>query len=458
MQPPARPHANLAQTAAGRLLQVFLCGLYYACLQWSYVTIECVEHGYYGYRYQELPWACQLLIWVFVLAPALWLPSRAHRPSDVCLWILYLTAYVPAVFIPYHVLDRAWTSVLPMSLALCASLAGLKWGVLLRPLPLRGLRMSPRLVHTCVLGLTLLLTLLAVIISGGRSWDFSFENVYDRRMDARLAIQAGTLVAYGLAFLSGAVAPLTIVLGFAKRNPWYIGAGVLGLLTLFAFAGAKTDLLAPVYLLAVFALIRYRRSSFGPTVVIGMAGFVALSVVQAEYFDQNVLALYGVSRIVHMPGLLTSYYWDFFTEHNLVYFGDGFLHWLWSSPYDLPVPRLIGEAYMWGSDTNANANIWASSYANLGYVGLAVVTVALGWILYLVDSLAARGDFAVVATMCGLFAFVWSNAALETSLLSNGIAVSLFVFYALIPPPPEKRRQPLPLSRLPARSRISFQQ
>jgi hypothetical protein len=443
---------------ARRLLQVFLCAVYFGILNWSYVRVQCVEQAYYGYRYQELPWACQLLIWTFVLVPAVWLRTRAQRPSDVCLWVLYLTAYVPAVFIPYHVLDRPWTSILPLSLSLCASLAGLNWGVRLRPLPLRGFRVSPRLVHASVLGMTLLLTLLAMVISGGRSWDFSLENVYDRRLDARMAVQAGALVAYGLAFLSGALAPLTIVLGFTKRNLWYIGAGVLGLLSLFAFAGAKTDLFAPAYLLAVYVLVRRHRSSFGTAVVAGMAGLVAFSVVQAEYFGQNALALYGVARVAHMPGLLSSYYWDFFSEHSPVYFGDGFLHWLWNSPYDLPTPRLIGEAYMWGSDTNANANIWASGFANLGYFGFAVVTAALGWILYLIDSMAAKGEFALIATMCGFFGLVWSNTALETSLLSNGIAVSLVIFYALMSPSaPGRNRLLPPAPNLSAKSRISFQ-
>lgn len=420
---------DLSRAVAVRLFQVFLCAAYFAVLNWSYVTIECVAHGYYGFRFVPLPLGCQVWILVTALAPSSWLRARLERPSDVCLWILYLAAYLPAAFIPYHVLDRPWTSLTPFSAALCASMAALGWFSRLRRAKFPEVNISSRLIYSLLLLATLLLTLLAMVTSGGLSFDFSLEVAADRRLDARNAVQSGALVAYALATLSGALAPLSIVLGFVKRNAWFVGVGVLGLFSLFSFAGTKTDLFAPLYLFALYVLVRRRGKFFGPVIVVCASALVVMSVLQAELFGRQELALYVVSREMHLPGLLTSFYFDFFSDHAHVCYADGFLRWFVRSPYGASTPRMIGEVYFWGPDTNANANIWASAYANLGYAGIAITTAALGGLLYVIDSLAAIGEFVLIAAMCGYFGIAWSNVAFETSLLSNGILCCVAFFW-----------------------------
>jgi hypothetical protein len=426
-----RSDAHLLTAARLRLWLAILCAAYYGVLRWSYIRIECVEREYYGFRHVQLPLVADLAIAAMALAPALWLRPRLTRPSDVCLWVLYLTVHVPAVFIPYYVLDREWTSILPLSAALCASMAVLGWYGRLPITPFRGVRLSPRSVHTIIVGASLVVTLLVILISGGLQFDLSLENVYERRLDARLTVQSGGLTAYALAALSGSIAPLCIILGLTRRSLLFLGVGVVGSFSLFSFAGTKADLLAPLFLLGIYLLVRYQSGSFGIAIVASVTGLVVASVLQVELLDRNDLAAVIVSREMHIPGLLTSYYWDFFSEHPKVLFADGFLRWLWASPYDLPTARLIGDIYFWGADTNANANLWASAYANLGYPGLAITTFALGFLLRIIDRLAATGEAVLIATMCGFFGIIWSNAALETSLLSNGVAVTIGLFAAL---------------------------
>lgn len=418
-----------SKPAAVHAVQVLLCAAYFAALHWSYVAVECVEHDYYGFRFVPLPFGCQLWILTVALAPAFWLRTRLERPSDVALWVLYLAAYLPATFIPYHALEREWTSLTPFSAALCASMAALAYCSRWRPAKFRPLNLSPRLIHNLLAVATLLLTVVAVSVTGNASFDFSLENVYERRLDARETVQAGALAAYALATLSGAMAPLCILVGFERKSIGFVGLGVSALLILFSFSGAKADLVAPLYLLALYVLIRKRGKFFGPVITAGACALVVLSVLQAKVFGRQELALYVVSRGMHLPGLLTSYYLDFFSDHAHVCYADGFLRGIVSSPYAASIPRLIGEVYFWGPDTNANANFWASAFANLGYTGIAVTTLALGGLLYIIDSLAEAGDFVLIASVCGYFGIAWSNVPFETTLLSNGVLCCVVFFW-----------------------------
>jgi hypothetical protein len=95
--------------------------------------------------------------------------------------------------------------------------------------------------------------------------------------------------------------------------------------------------------------------------------------------------------------------------------------------------RLIGEVYFGNLEANANANVWASAFANVGYTGMFGFTVLLGLMFRLIDGMAKHGDFVVTSLMCGMFGLTWTNGGLQTSMLSNGILVTLFVIFFLHP-------------------------
>jgi hypothetical protein len=290
---------------------------------------------------------------------------------------------------------------------------------------------NPKLVYAALVLGSVLLSGMIIMLSGGLRLSISLDSVYDRRLDARDMVTSRSAVAYGMSWLSSSIAPILIATGYLRGSVGLLIAGCFGALCLFSFAGTKTDLFCPLFLLLLFGIVRYCGSKFGLVLVGASAVLVVTSVIGFLFFDISFLSTYLVRRQFFVPALLSSYYWDFFSDHPRLYYSQSFLRWLVSSPYDVPMAKLIGDVYYKSLDNHANANIWASAFANGGYAGMALVTAALGMLFRVIDSLAARSDWLLIATMCGMFGVTWTNGALETSLLSNGVALSLAIFYFL---------------------------
>jgi hypothetical protein len=96
-------------------------------------------------------------------------------------------------------------------------------------------------------------------------------------------------------------------------------------------------------------------------------------------------------------------------------------------PYSLNPPQLIGDVYFGSHEMSANANIWADGFANFGFIGILGVSLVLGLVLFLYDSLAARIEFPVACVLLVIPAITLANSALLTCLLTHGLGFALLV-------------------------------
>jgi len=271
-------------------------------------------------------------------------------------------------------------------------------------------------------------------MSMAKKVDLSLEDVYERRFAAREIVQPRTMIAYAVTILSTSLGPILVCLGYVRKRWDMLAIGLFGLVSVFSLSGAKTNFFMPLFLLAMFALMSGNRRAFGQKIVFAGCCLVLLSIFEFTQLDSFFVSNYFVRRELLVPSLLTSFYWDFFKDNPHVYYSDGFLRWLISPQYDLPTARLIGEVRFHSFEANANANFWASAFANFGYTGMVLTTLALGTLLRLIDSIARNGEFLVTSLVVGMCAITWSNGALETSMLSNGVALSLAILYLLRAP------------------------
>jgi hypothetical protein len=167
------------------------------------------------------------------------------------------------------------------------------------------------------------------------------------------------------------------------------------------------------------------------TVWICVAASCLVSSAIAEFLllDSDLLANFLVRRQFVFPGVLTHYYWEFFSSHPHVLMSDSFLSWLIEPRYEMNVSRLMGGELFGSFDCNANANLWASGFAHFGYPGVFGVSIVAACLMWPVDRLADSGRFVMASIFAAEMAFVWTNGALHTSLLSNGLAVTLLFLY-----------------------------
>jgi hypothetical protein len=158
--------------------------------------------------------------------------------------------------------------------------------------------------------------------------------------------------------------------------------------------------------------------------------FAGAGVLQLVGYSIIPESLLGV-RMTALPGLLTGYYYEFFSSHPKAHLGHSIFRFFLDYPYAVEPPYLIGAIYFHSPSNDANANVWADAYANFGYFGVISFTVLLAALLWIYDSMAAECDTRLATLAMALPAFSLANGALLTSLLSNGMALAMMLVYLM---------------------------
>src|SRR6185437_6613284 len=136
-------------------------------------------------------------------------------------------------------------------------------------------------------------------------------------------------------------------------------------------------------------------------------------------------------RMTGMPGLLTGYYYEFFSDHPKALLGHSIFKSIVHYPYPLEPRQMIGYVYFHDSGMSANANFWADAYANFGYIGILCFTLLLAGVMWLYDSSSAGRNLTVTALVIALPAFAVANSGLLTSLLTHGIGLAMVLMYLM---------------------------
>ena len=114
-----------ATTARPRLLVVVGAAVYMAAFHWVYVEWVVPVYGYSGLINRGADPASLAAVTFAAALPAVWLPIRLARPSEVVLWFLYLFGYIPASIIPIYILGPDLSAVLPFGVLLLIGFAAL---------------------------------------------------------------------------------------------------------------------------------------------------------------------------------------------------------------------------------------------------------------------------------------------------------------------------------------------
>src|SRR5262249_10660570 len=140
------------------------------------------------------------------VAPAVWLPLTARRPSTIVLWPLYLVGYVPTTMVPLY-MTGSLHQVLPLEVGLVTSMAILGLMVRVRPPSIRLPHLSMSAFTWLLVGSAILSCLYILAVFGIHALP-SLANVYTTRAEFGAA-QAGTAIGgYIVPWAANAINPL----------------------------------------------------------------------------------------------------------------------------------------------------------------------------------------------------------------------------------------------------------
>lgn len=419
----------------GRLWVVGAILAYVLIYRATYQVSVAPRYDYYGSGYQELSFLTYASVLLLSVLPALWMPVKLERPSQILTWSLYLLVYIPAQSMAYDsTLPR-----LPAGLALLLGVllfAGLMIILASYAIPLRRLariRFAPPLVWAGVLA--------AFVVVMGYLWVktrdvyqlVTLEDVGAQR-EAFFQETHGSLVGYALSWSAAVFYPLFFASAVARRRWTVAGAVILGQAALYGVAGSKGIALSALMLPILAVLVRIRRVPFG-SLMSGGAVFLCVLPWAFDTFGSKLIgglvASVTIFRAMAIPGLATVQYVGFFQDHQLT-FGSHVtgLRSLLHYPYPRTIDYTIGSFYYDTDRMGLNANLWVGDGVTaFGLPGILLISVVCAAIFWLLDAAAEGLDpkFSVVALAYGVVNF--SNVPLMNNLVTGGLALTIIFFY-----------------------------
>jgi hypothetical protein len=440
--------------SVGAILTKSILGLaFYGLLVFCYTVIISPDYSYAGMYTRVLPLWC----WLFSIACTLLavnaLPATFARPSDFASWFLCISTIIPVTIIPFLLSMEAEERLVPFVLAFLSSFWLFEWVRRRKSHVLAmNLRMHPNM-PIGVLAITLIIFSGIAFWLGGFKINLSFEDEYVRRMLSRDVLPERSPFNYMVQSLHSVFVPLGIALGAITRKTWLLVIGGLGAIAVFSLSGAKFVMFAPaVMFLVVLISSKLESARVGPAFLAMFVALVALAILEFVSFDSHILSTIVVRRQFVLTSQIGYYYWDYYLQHPFVYFGDSTISYILTGYQTTGIPSVIGLAYYGKGTTNANANMWANSFAEFGYFGMLGCSVVAASFLRFADMVGKRCQESLASAVCVIMGMIWTNSALQTSLMNDGI-LFLFLFLFAISSTPLVQTAPSHQLDLPHASR-----
>lgn len=419
------------QLASARIWVTILLVLYLATIAYMYKQVFAPLYAYLGMVIGNHDLSILLISCSLALIPGFFLSLRIERPSTFILWLLYLLVLIPGAIVPMIALVHPW-DYLPYVLAMVGSFLLMTLVPSLKLIRIPRPKIDHDLLLVCIVVITLAIDLLAVFKLGFHGWSItSLASFYEvRETYAKNLKNSSHLFAYIFSWLDHCLHPFLIAVGLYQRRRMLVATGIAGQLILVSVSGFKTTLLAIPIILGVYAFVKYGFLKRITPVLLSLVALCWISwlldvtIVGSPWYSSIM-----VRRGLLLPGFLSGAYFDFFSQHGLLYYSQGILSSVTPVILRDPVARVIAANYLHSNGASANANFWADAFANFGYIGMVAISLLFALYLWVLDSVALGLPKAFVLAFVLVALLPVVNSSLLTGLLTHGGLLSLLLVY-----------------------------
>lgn len=266
----------------------------------------------------------------------------------------------------------------------------------------------------------------STIYYNGLSFNISFDEIYDIRLAAR-EIKMPTILSY-LKPISTPVLMILLIISIVNRKKLYTILLLFAQFENFAFGALKGDLF--IMLLAVCIALFYRtgRNYYFLYAILLLNVF---AIIERSIIGVSTICTVFHRRMLFMPSLLTSEYFDFFSSNEVLYFRDSFMRHFVPSPYNAEVPRLIGDIYYGEPDKACNTGIVGDDFAQLGWLALIAFPLLRGFTVKILDNVSSRVNPKLVAYVCASYTLSFISSSFFSILLTRGFIVICILLYII---------------------------
>jgi hypothetical protein len=435
LRAPAVPRQKKGPLVA-RLFLLLGVAAFVAAFNWAYVSWLSPIYGAEGFLFNEPRLSYLMQAVVFSVAPSLWMPIVLTKPSQIIYWILYLTAFIPSMFVPLYTAFQPDYEVAKLLTAMLAGLALIGLGYRLPLMRRRPVPASPVVFWATLSFCAVLLLVWVLYTFKGRLQFVSFENVYEVRLSAT---DVNQLAGYAIMWLTSAINPFLIAWGLTNRKKALVLIGAAGQIFLYTTTAAKGVILSAGLIPLFYLALLGKNALIGLRIIWGtVALFCVLISINLVYGGEpgdigHWPSFLVFARIFGIPGMSTAVYHDFFTDHPLTYWSHvKGINLLITYPYDRPVPMVVGLFMSGNAELCANAHPWCQDgLAAWGLPGILVASLLCIPVFWMLDSAASGHELKFAATLVSFTAANIGNESVFTVMFSGGLFLIIIILYFL---------------------------
>lgn len=438
-------------------------GLKIACLiAYTYSVIVLLrdyasfEWTLYGLSYSSPTIAAVMQVGIFLFLAGWICPQEINSPSTLMLIICFLLIIIPSVVCLFF-MDPRYVDNPTLASGFMVGGFALSCAISQRKiLPTYVITRAP---HKLLIPS---LMVFAIILLAFLYWRFgsvmsfvALDSIYEQReRGAAENLVEGYAQTYSQYVLSTGL----LALGLYYRQFIPVALGLFGSVTNYMITAEKAGLTYPLFVIAMFLIIR-ANSSFLKSTPFLAALFAGILLLSVAFYRQSPIAEFSAwylgMRTILTSGNFIVHYLNFFESVGYTFFShvrglDFFVPVPVEFANDVRFPGIgliIGEDYFNFPKLNANANFVASDgIASLGLIGIPLAFVAFGLFLRMFDW-AARGVGPVSILLLLPIALTFTNGSMLTTATSfGGFLWVVILKYGFVPS--QRSAQPLAQPRL----------
>jgi hypothetical protein len=362
------------------------------------------------------------------LLPAYWLPVEILKPSQFQIWILYITVYIPAIVVGFHIVGN--NKIIGFSifiLAMAFSLFILIYVSHAKQFKFKYLSVKYTTLFSIISIYTVLTFLLLIHYYGMPDFSLTLSDLYRQRSDFKERLTEVPFIVNYMYFWQGIViTPLIIIYGVLRKNIFYIIIGIALQYSLFYITTLRTFLVAIFYIICVAVFFLLIKKYRGIILLYSIILVTVICLYLARYSGGiSIIPRIFLQRWLLISGQLSGAYYDFFSSNDKLFWGNSFLKGYVDYIYgNMSTGEVIGDIYVsFGRPNiaNATAHFWADAFANAGYLGFFAATVLAAGLLWIIDSIFAKYQKNVAVIMFSMCALSLASQGIQTSILTGGI-------------------------------------
>lgn len=402
-----------------------------------YVWGTSVYYAYEGMVYAPSAWK-YLVSWALFLMMFAYMPKEEGNVSSFLLHVQFVYTVCP--LLTYYGIAGGSSSYMAMVFT-CIMLET----YLVRSAPkaaqpphIKGIQNYT----TVALGILVVFTLVIPVLYNGFAGlkSFDFQYIYEMRENATYPSGFG----YIFSWMGRAIIPFALLyLLHQKKYLWALLAGVIQVL-LYMESGEKFFLFVIFPILAVYFLAKSRhlvKLMYGG---LSLLYLLVIPLSRMDFSQGHTFGIMGLSilgeRALHGPAMNKFLYYSLFHDFPKILFSDGQI----GNMLGLTYPYTAGSGqlvYAYGGGefgrSNSITGYLGESYAQMGFLGMLLMSLMFGWILRGLSSYREKKIFPVLAGLFTIYVIILNDAPLFTTFFSGGMLISYLLVFIYLSKRPE---------------------